>query len=89
MKITNLRQFEGPISARGFQAVARFHIATTDGLLVRDWQLVKAPDGSFLTYPPAGVKRESVVQISNELRESIIMMATREMEFANDHQRHA
>ena len=89
MKITNLRQFEGPISARGFQAVARFHIATTDGILVRDWQLVKAPDGSFLTYPPAGVKREAVVHISNELRESIIQMVAREMEFTNDNQRAA
>ena len=80
MKIVDFRKFDGPISARGFRCVARFHVELEGGLRVLNWQLVATPEGNHLAYPPAG-QRGSMFNVPPAFRAAVIDEA---MEFMND-----
>ncbi len=84
LNIVDFHRFDGPVSARGFRAVARFSVDTGCGLRVVDWQLVETPDGTYLAYPPAGAKREAVVRMPHEIRQQIIDRAAMELKHARN-----
>lgn len=83
MKMSDFRLHDGAESERGFRVVARFSVEIMPGLAVHDWQLVRAPNGDYLAYPPAGANRRPTVSIDYEIRRDVISMAEREMEFMN------
>ncbi|MBB4571733.1 hypothetical protein GGE60_005899 [Rhizobium leucaenae] len=52
MKIADLRRLNGPPSAKGFRALARFSLVVADGFRLYDYELVQAPSGQLEVYPP-------------------------------------
>ncbi|MFK3781732.1 hypothetical protein [Agrobacterium sp. NPDC089420] len=78
MQIENVRMNEDKLSPKGFKCLCTFNLQITAGLMLYDLQLLQAPDGKNLVFPPKSINGSPLCSMSPQLRDEIA-------EFANIH----
>lgn len=79
MRIKNARAVHQDLSPRGFTTLARFAFEPTDGVLIYDCTIVRAPDGRKLVYGPPTKNGAPILSLAPDVRTDVIMMALREV----------
>jgi len=84
MNIKHARPARGDPSPNGFRTLLRFTLEPTDGVLIFDCTLVRAPDGRFLVYGPSSTSAREVLSLAPAVRRQIIAMTLSEVGIEND-----
>lgn len=81
MRVRDARRSRIEASPRGFRTLGRFTLEATEGVLIFDCRLVRAPDGRLLVYGPTSRTDAQVLSLSAAIREEIVMLATTALGF--------
>jgi len=74
MRIKDARRVRQERSPQGFHTLCRFNLEATEGLLIFDCTLVRAPDGRIFVYGPPSKRDGQLVSMAPEVRRQIISM---------------
>lgn len=89
MRIKNVKRTRHELSPGGFRTLLRFAFEPTDGVLIYDCSLVRAPDGRLLVYGPKSNAGSQMISLSPEVRRDILDIMADEVGFDEDNQRAA
>jgi hypothetical protein len=84
MRVRNVKRARHDLSPGGFRTVARFAFEPTDGVLIYDCSIVRAPDGRMLVYGPSSKVGAQTISLAPEVRRELIEMMTNEVGFDDD-----
>lgn len=84
MRIKNVKRARHELSPSGFRTLVRFAFEPTDGVLIYDCTIVKAPDGRLLIYGPSSRAGAQTISLAPEVRRDILEMMTHEVGFDED-----
>lgn len=84
MNIKHARPARGDLSPNGFRTLLRFALEPTDGVLIFDCTLVRAPDGRLLVYGPSSTSAREILSLAPAVRRQIIEMTLIEAGIDND-----
>ena len=79
MRIKHARAVHQDTSPRGFATLARFALQPTEGVLIYDCTLVRAPDGRTLIYGPPSKNGAPILSLAPDVRNEVIMMTLHEV----------
>lgn len=75
MRILKARRLRMDPSPQGFQPLCRFNLEPTDGVVIFDCSLVRAPNGRVHVYGPASRTKDQLLSMAPDVRRLVISMA--------------
>lgn len=76
MEVDNLRLKDEHVTPKGFKCICTFNLQLTPEVKLYDLQLLRAPDGKYLVYPPKSISGAPMCSISPALRDKIAEIAS-------------